>query len=393
MCSLREHVGRILTAALAILLISITSNVATSQESSDTTAVEAPVPPATPTEKHDDERGRVRISIDESGISIEGNAKISTDDDEDAEVREWVEIRDERGPHREKGFDIVKLGESVFVDSDELVRGNITVFGGDVIVEGRVFGHIVVIGGTIRARSGAEIQGDVIVIGGSLDEDDDVLIVGEREVVGGFPTFGAEWLGYEGPKIKFVLLPLTIFIQLICAFLVMMFLRDRVMNGENHLRSGFLKSFGAGLLASFIGFFALLILMIPLIITVIGIPLALLLIVSCVGVMFISWTIFAYTLGRVVSEKFQFRAEGPFLALFIGAIVLNLPSIIGYGMGATGLGALQPLSWTFNVVGGFFCVIAHLSGFGALVLSRFGSRPATSEPPVAATSTPPTPAT
>ena len=99
------------------------------------------------------------ISIDESGISIEGRASVSSQEDPE-EDEGWVEVYDQRRKYREKGLDIVKFGESVFVAKDELVRGDLVIFGGNAMIEGRVGGNVVVIGGNIRARSGAVIKGD-----------------------------------------------------------------------------------------------------------------------------------------------------------------------------------------------------------------------------------------
>jgi len=317
----------------------------------------------------DEERrpsGHVKISIDESGISVEGDVHT------EGGSGEWVYISDERD-YREKGQDIVRFGESVFVTADEMVRGDLVVFGADAIIEGRVTGNVVVIGGDLRARSGSEIKGDAVIIGGTIDEDHDAIIHGERIMfedflpAGGIPAA----LGLGDWRFKWIMFPVGLFIKLVLAFLVVLFLRDRVLVSAEHLGSGYFKSFGTGLLAACVGFFGLLVVLIPLFITLIGIPLGILLIMSCVGVFVIAWTVFAYGLGRVVGERLQIESDSPFLAVFIGGVVISLPDLIAIGLGAA---HILPLYWAFKVFGGLIRLFAFASGLGALVLGRFGSR-------------------
>jgi len=75
----------------------------------------------------------VRIKIDESGIRVEG--AVIEEGDTTSERRIIFDSRTgtTRSRHyREKGTDIVQFGKNVRVTADELVRGDIVVFGGDV---------------------------------------------------------------------------------------------------------------------------------------------------------------------------------------------------------------------------------------------------------------------
>jgi hypothetical protein len=366
--------SRSLFGAAVILVLSsfsLTSAVAQTEEA-DTTAADTTV---TGESEEDKTSGRVRISIDESGISIEGRAKVSETEEPEAEG-DWVEVYDERRRYKEKGLDIVKFRESVFVTKDELVRGDLVVFGGNAMIEGRVGGNVVVIGGNIRARSGAVIKGDAVVIGGTLDEDDDVIIAGERVTLNNFLPAPSFWLfGHDTNWFKLVMVPVGLFIQLILAFLVLLFLRDRIVRSDEHLSDSYLKSFGIGLLSTFIAFFGLVIVSLTLLITIIGIPLAILLWISCAGIMVFAWTVFTFSLGKLVAKRLQIQSDNAFLMVFVGAIVINLPSIIAWGFGMTFLSFFSPLAVVFGVLGWFVRAFAYLSGFGALILSRFGSRP------------------
>jgi hypothetical protein len=371
-------------AAVTLALFFFPPTTATAQtEEADTSAAD--------TAAVEKAAGRVKISIDESGISIEGRGTVSTAE-EGEEGDEWVEVYDDRRRYKEKGLDIVKVGESVFVAKDEFVRGNLVVFGGNAIIEGRVGGDVVVFAGDIRARSGAVIKGDAVVIGGMLDEDTDVIINGERATIGSvFPTQNFWFPGPQGGWFKLVLFPVWLFVQLILSFLVLLFLRDRIVRSDDHLSDNYLKGFGVGLLTVFISIFGLMIISFTLFITIIGIPLMILLWISCGGIMVFAWTVFAHSFGRLVANRLQMQSDNAFLLVFVGTMVLNLPMIVAWGLSMTFAPFMSPISATFLLLGLFAIGFAHLGGIGALILSRFGSRPLDAGQP--APPAPPTPRT
>ena len=236
--------------------------------------------------------------------------------------------------------------------------------------------NVVVIGGNIRARSGSVVKGDAVVIGGMLDEDDDAIITGERVTINDFFPVNSLWmLGPEGRVFKFVFMPIRLFVQLVLAFLVLLFLRDRIFRSEEHLSANYLKNFGIGLLSAFIAVFGLIVISVLLLITIIGIPLAILLWISCGGILIFSWTVFSFSLGRLVAKRLQIQSDSAFLMVFIGAVVINLPSVIAWGLGLGIPGLLAPLAMAFSVLGWFVKGFAYLAGFGALIVSRFGARP------------------
>ena len=146
----------------------------------------------------------------------------------------------------------------------------------------------------------------------------------------------------------------------------------------------FLKSFGTGFLVVFIGSLMVAFLTVILLITLIGIPLALVLIVSCVAVFIVSRTVFVYALGVKVSEILKVQTTNPFAIVLIGTAVLYLPALVGYGI------SLAPLGGTFGgmlkILGILISMFAYLVGLGSLFLSRFGSRGIeVAQPPAAPT--------
>lgn len=320
--------------------------------------------------------GSVRIKIDESGIRVEGS--VADDGDTTSERRIIFDSRTGRVQprrYREKGTDIVKFGEDVRVDNSELVRGDIVVFGGDVVVEGKVVGNVVVMAGNADVLAGAEINGDVVVIGGILTEEPEVLIHGERVEfkdlsvsLQGFSDF----FGSHSRFFGFFFVPLQFFVSVILSFLIVLFLKDRVVRMHEHVQKGVLKSFGAGFLVVFIGTFVVCFLAVILLITLIGIPLALVLIVSCVAIFIIARTVFVYSLGIRVNEVLKIQTQSPFAVVLVGTAALYLPALLGYGISVLPYGG--PVGAILKLIGWAISVFAYLVGLGALFLSRFGGR-------------------
>jgi len=331
----------------------------------------------TDTTRHRDARdGSVSIRIDESGIRIDAP---TGEADTSAkriifEGKGWTREEDGRR-YREMGNDVVRFGEDVSVAADELIRGDVVVFGGDASVAGKVIGNVVVLMGNARVVSGAEINGDMVVVGGTLDEEDEVIIHGERVVLkhlnfslAGFPFH----LGRQFKLFEFLFIPVKFFISLVLSFLVVLFLRDRVVRSHEHVSTAVLKTFGTGFLVAFIGAFVVTFLTIILLITLIGIPLAFVLVVSCIALFFVADTVFVYTLGVKVGEKLGFRSANPFAIVLVGMAVLYLPGLVGFGLSLLPFGGF--VGGFLKVAGWLFGLFAFLAGHGALFLSRFGGR-------------------
>jgi hypothetical protein len=324
------------------------------QAEADTTDTEFE---ATPTKK---EGEALKIRIDEDGISIKG----PVDKDLDTEV-----MRD----YREKGTDIIKFGEDVYIEANEMIRGDVVAFGGDIWVDGIVGGNVVVIGGDIEVREGAEIKGDAVVLGGELKESPGAVIRGERvEIDTLLPIEGFPFIHFQPRFFQIFWIPVKLILSLILALLIVLFLRDRVIASETHIADNVLKCFGIGFLVIFIGGFTVTILAFLLSITLIGIPLAFLLLVGSGGVLVFAWTIAAYALGEAIRSKMNWQTNSAFSAVLIGMIVLFLPGLLGQAISMTPF--LSPVGMLFKLIGFLIQLFAELAGLGALFLSHFGGR-------------------
>jgi len=67
--------------------------------------------------------------------------------------------------------EVFPIGKNVLIKGQ--VKG-VLCFGGDVIIEGKVTGDVVSVGGSVIQKPGAFIGGDVIVVGGKYQHDDEV---------------------------------------------------------------------------------------------------------------------------------------------------------------------------------------------------------------------------
>ncbi len=87
----------------------------------------------------------------------------ASEDTDETEERE-----PERPARRTTMSDIVRLFGSVTVDADERVRGDVIVIAGSLDVDGEVTGDVVVVGGSARFGPNAVLRRDVTVVGGSV---------------------------------------------------------------------------------------------------------------------------------------------------------------------------------------------------------------------------------
>ena len=170
-----------------------------------------------------------------------------------------------------------------------------------------------------------------------------------------------------------------LFIGFILFFITMLFLRGKIERVSTHISANLMKCFGAGVLSAAVGLFGLLIVMIPLIITIVGIPLALLLAVSCLGVYVIACTSFVFSVGRAVATRAGIES-GPFVHLFLGVLLLSIPEIIAFVIDTLGHAPMAPYV-LFKIISAFVWLFAYVVGLRAIVVSRFGSRPVEPTPP------------
>ena len=284
------------------------------------------------------------------------------------------------GPAR--ADDRVVFGGSIEIEEDEVIDGDLVVFGGSATIAGRVTGDAVVFGGRVVLEETGVVEGDLATMGGS--------IVREGTVGGAVTSLGppsapeineivedaledAEEAREEalvfsatvdhddqpakpkkgkfGKKVRAFLLYCHIaYMSLIAILILLEFNPERILNITRTVEI----QPGRSLLAGALSMTAFGLAFLLFLISVVGIPIALLVpfvlgLVGFPGVMGMS---------GVIARKLPLgRISGSTGAWLIGV----------------GLMAVLPLI-TYKFIGIFLFVVLYCLGLGAAILSRFGRR-------------------
>ncbi len=83
-----------------------------------------------------------------------------------------------------RGEDRIIRGGDLVVGADETVH-DVTVFGGSAEILGTVTGNVTVLGGSAHLKKGAHVVGNANAVGGSIDVDDGAQVDGDVGAVGG----------------------------------------------------------------------------------------------------------------------------------------------------------------------------------------------------------------
>ncbi|MFN2431832.1 MAG: hypothetical protein ABR599_03265, partial [Gemmatimonadota bacterium] len=124
-----------------------------------------------------------------------------------------------------------------------------------------------------------------------------------------------------------------------------------------------------------------------LVITIIGIPIAVIwafgfFLVGFAALLF-GFTAVARSTGHVVAGRLGQTLHSPYIALFLGLVAVFAPSLLGT-LFSFGPGFMDVISILFHVTGFLVLYLAATVGFGAVILTRFGTRTTWSgEPPAA----------
>jgi len=74
------------------------------------------------------------------------------------------------GEYRVRSGDVVRFGESIVIEADERVRGDVVAIGGSIRVRGYVDGDVVSVGGSVILEDEGEVRGEAISVGGHVEE-------------------------------------------------------------------------------------------------------------------------------------------------------------------------------------------------------------------------------
>ena len=278
--------------------------------------------------------------------------------------------------HRKtKAYDLVKMGESLRIGPDEVVRGDVVILGGNLRVDGEIVGGAVVVGGNIEAGPQASIGGEAVAVGGRVDAAPGASVRGGIVSLNFLPAplfRGLDW-GRAHRVATLVGDFFTLGFWLLAAALFLVFVSERLRRARTGLEAAFLKCFGLGVLGLTGGLFAALVAIVLLAITLIGIPLALLLAFLCAGLLAAALITGALLVGDKVCSALNVRSRSQFLHTVVGILTLLLPKLL-----ADVLSLAVPfsggLSFALYLMHAAFMLTALAAGLGALVLTKLGAR-------------------
>ncbi len=273
--------------------------------------------------------------------------------------------------------DIVLMGDDIFIEKDEVIDGNVVAIGGSVTILGKVYGDAVAIGGTLTLGDSAYVSGDAVSVAGGFERSRTSRVGGEKVQVG-LKLPMPFWKAKTPRQSTFIeLMRWIVFYLIVFAFAaVALYLgRDRIAFASEYLGREPFPSFLLGLLSPFLALVAFVLLLI----TLIGIPVALALIFLYPIFMFLGWVVAGHRVGASVehgSGGTQVRT------VFIGLLVisgLHMLSVLLRGLGVGGF----PIFFLL-LAGMIISFTSSLVGLGAILGTRFRSRPTPPAPPAAA---------
>lgn len=298
----------------------------------------------------------------------------------------------------------VEIGGGVIVAEDEVITGDVVAVGGDVEVHGKVMGDAVAVGGRVHVYPDAKVHGDAVSVGGKVRVEEGGQVYGEKVSVDiGLPLSGLRFgsghhdlAGLEKPRFwgifaNLIWVGATLLLALL--FLAVAGGRIDVVSRRVEAQPG--QSFLIGLLGAFATPIATVVTVVLLAITIIGILLIPVLFLLEI-LMFVGGFLgVALAVGRRILAARRTSgdlapARSSYFVLTIGFLALHALCLLGTIFGATGIPILPGLFKGFGI---FTLIFSTFVGYGALLLSRFGTTlPGPALPPLPPPPpTPPTP--
>ncbi len=254
------------------------------------------------------------------------------------------------------------FGANIVVAGDETVCGNVTLFGGTIVIQGEVQGNIVAFGASVLVDG--VVQGSITAYGGSVTLGKTSAVYGDVHLCQGTWTSGSDaqlhgtfdgcpksidglLMSDTGPMFRFW----STLIWIALGALLIVVLPEHVMLVRTTIVSKARRSLVLGVLSMLLALPVLAIL----VALIISIPLAIIVVIGLIA----AWTLGTVAVGSLLGE-YIVRAVAPSrntrpVQVVVGLTVLVLAGFLPY-------------------IGLCISVGAGLIGLGAVFLSRFGTR-------------------
>jgi hypothetical protein len=272
------------------------------------------------------------------------------------------EQRDTRGAIiRIDGDAVVASGESrgvvIVIDGNATIAGHaasVLVIDGSVIIEGGTVDELVVIDGTVDARTGSVVTGNITLVDAEIQRAPGALIRGNIQ-------HDTSYRLGEGLRIFGLIFGLGYALAVIIGGLVVAAVAPQQ---TRHIGSIIADEPGRSILAALAAWIILPIVAIVAMVTIIGIPLGIAILVFLMPALaFIGYLAFGIRLGDYLIEKIRGQRESdrPYLAVLLG------------------IGGLVLVGW-IPVLGSIISFLAACIGSGAIALAAWRTMKRTNQP-------------
>jgi hypothetical protein len=286
--------------------------------------------------------------------------------------------------------DVVVFGGNATIEKSGTVEGDMAVFGGNVNIDGTVEGDVAAIGGNVNLGETAVVEGDIALLGGHTNVAEGAQVGGSvvRPFDNGFQfNFDHD---FEGPKPPtppqppwaearswtdrvagfFADLVWTVSLLLGLAaisWLVATFMPEQMKQVGDTVAEHGPVSFGLGLLTVVVS-------------VVVGIPLLITICLAFIPILAYILigiaTLFGWiVIGQLIGERLLTSAGRPYpnfvVSTVIGVLVLTVISKMPV------IGWIPCIGFIFWLIGFLIGMVVSLTGLGAVILTRFGTRPYT----------------
>jgi len=265
----------------------------------------------------------------------------------------------------DNGTGIVRLFSDATVYSGERVDGDVVAVFGSVRVEGEVEGSTVAVFGSVDLRRGAVVHGDAVAVGGVLRDDQGSRVDGQSVQVGFLPLT----LGLPGLPVVLSMIVLAWLVTLFFGWATAALFPNRLARIAVTSSRRTLASLLLGIASGPFTCIATMVLLV----TVVGIPIAVLLPIVYVAVLYAGQLAATYVLGCKLTRR-RPGSGGVTMPLVSGSLLVA--SVFGFGaiLWETP-GIVRTVALFFLMLGALLVMGLTTIGAGAFLLSRAGSRP------------------
>ena len=322
---------------------------------------------------------------------------------------------DEPGDKDIRREDVIHLTSDVTIAEDEVVRGDVVcVFGGQVDIKGEVTGNVVSVFGSVNIDG--LVGGDVVapfgqvhigptgsvrhnVVASNIVKEPGGRIGGTREEVllsvfgrrwdTPRPVFGRVGRGWGTPEIVSPATTLTVLIILNILFWMFLVLLAHALAARNvvkvkdKIQRAFFKSFFMGLLAEILVIPAILLLLV----TIIGIPVAIFLVpLMIAAAIVLAQAAMGLLVGEKIDQNTGLVLRTPLARTLTGFLALQSVSLVAVGAtwaagNQVDAGYLRLVAIALFALTILLAYVIMTVGAGAVVMTRFGTRPRDLIPP------------